>query len=354
MDEAEDEPFQLLIVDDDEVDRAVVCELLKGDCACHAVESAELAFEWVERGAPDCILLDYVLPDADALALLSAWVEKRLPVVLMTGRGDERIAVEAMKRGASDYLVKDNFDRDNLLRIVRNAIERNGLARQLAERQRDLESFASVASHDLQAPLRHIDGIVRRIQERPGAGADRDLVNDLGDIRASIGMMTRLLDALHDYAWIDRGGAVRAVDLNDALGKARTNIEESVRQTGADIGSERLPQVRGDEVALVQLFQNLLLNALKYREGDPPTVRVAAEARDQGWCISVTDRGIGIAPEHHGQIFEPFKRLHPHGRFEGSGIGLATCKKIVERHGGKIWVESERGKGATFLFTLPQ
>lgn len=166
--------------------------------------------------------------------------------------------------------------------------------------------------------------------------------------------MQRLIEGLLNYSRITRGAEFEAVDANAALAAALENLVVAVRESGAEITSDPLPTVEGDEMQLIQLFQNLIGNALKYRKPEvQPRVHVSAAAGKGEWGFSVQDNGIGIAPEHFDRIFQVFQRLHTRDEYPGTGIGLAAAKKIVERHHGRIWVESEPGKGSTFFFTLP-
>jgi len=142
-------------------------------------------------------------------------------------------------------------------------------------------------------------------------------------------------------------------DLSVILASAIENLKISIQESGAQITSDALPTLRVDPMQFVLLFQNLLSNAMKFRGNSPPLIRVGATHRQGEWVFSVTDNGIGIDPEHAERIFMIFQRLHPRDRYPGTGMGLAICKKIVEQHGGRIWVESSLGKGATFFFTLP-
>ena len=150
-----------------------------------------------------------------------------------------------------------------------------------------------------------------------------------------------------------RGQQPVLIDAGAVLGQALENLHESIQETGAEITHSELPAVQADPSQLAQLFQNLLGNAMKFRGEAPPKVHVDARREGKAWRFSVSDNGIGIDPKFQDQIFEVFRRLHNRQQYEGTGIGLAICKKIVDRHGGRIWVESQPGQGATFSFTLP-
>ena len=232
------------------------------------------------------------------------------------------------------------------------------LQQTLAELRRsnhDLEQFASVASHDLQEPLRMVVGftqlLARRYQDRLDADA-REFIRFAVD---GATRMQRLILDLLAYARVTRRAAgPEAADAAAALQAALQNLQAAIQDTGAQVTAEALPIVRGDGTQLTQVFQNLIGNALKFHGEAPPRVHVTATPQDDAWLFAVQDHGIGIEPQYFERIFRIFQRLHPTDRYPGTGIGLALCQRIVERHGGRIWVESTPGHGATFFFTLPR
>ena len=225
---------------------------------------------------------------------------------------------------------------------------------ELARSNRSLEQFAIVVSHDLQEPLRTVTGFVQLLQKKyanqPDADASTWIEFTLGGARR----MEALIKDLLAYARVGtRGQQPVLIDAGAVLGQALENLHESIQETGAEITHSELPAVQADPSQLAQLFQNLLGNAMKFRGEAPPKVHVDARREGKAWRFSVSDNGIGIDPKFQDQIFEVFRRLHNRQQYEGTGIGLAICKKIVDRHGGRIWVESQPGQGATFSFTLP-
>ena len=166
--------------------------------------------------------------------------------------------------------------------------------------------------------------------------------------------MQEMIDALLDYSRVDtQGDPFEPVDLNAVLADIQKDLEVRIERSDAEIEIEELPRVEGDAAQLRQLFQNLLSNAIEYSGDEPPRIEVTAEGDGAEWIVSVSDEGIGIDPEDQERIFEVFQRLHSHEEHAGTGIGLALCERIVERHGGEIWVDSEPGEGTTFSVTLP-
>ena len=227
---------------------------------------------------------------------------------------------------------------------------------ELARSNEDLEQFAYIASHDLQEPLRMVTGFLNLLKERYRAQLDDKAREYIGYSVDGATRMSSLIRDLLEYSRLDRKERLaEPVDANHAVAEALANLRSRIDAAGATVTHDELPTVSGDQVQLTQVFQNLISNAVKFRSPDQPChVHIAAERRDRQWIFSVRDNGIGIAPKHRDRIFVIFQRLHGPGTYPGTGIGLALCKRIVERHGGRIWVESTAGEGATFYFALPE
>lgn len=217
----------------------------------------------------------------------------------------------------------------------------------------DLEQFAYAASHDLQEPLRMMSSFAQLLAKRYRGRLDADADEFIGFIVEGAHRLQDMIDGLLSYSRIGAHGGERGpADCGRALDAALGNLSALVAESGARVEARALPQVLADPVELVQLFQNLVGNSIKYRSDQPPSIRVTAARRGALWELAVRDNGIGIDPAYSKRIFEIFQRLHGREKYPGSGVGLALCKKIVERGGGRIWVESEPGAGATFRFTL--
>lgn len=233
------------------------------------------------------------------------------------------------------------------------AVER--LNAQLERANGDLRQFAFAASHDLQEPLRMITSYSQLLARRYRGQLDEDASVYIDQIGGGTRRMGQLLDDLLSYSRVGTEEEEReeSIDLNLVLEDVIQNIEIAIEESGAVIAREDLPAVRGHAPHFVQLFQNLIGNAIKYQGDLPPRIQISAGEIDGAWRFRVADNGMGIAPEYHRQIFGIFKRLHGH-EIQGTGIGLAICQRVVERYGGRIWVESELERGTTFYFTLPK
>ncbi len=242
-----------------------------------------------------------------------------------------------------------------LLETLRRAqTELDQRAQELARSNADLEQFAYVASHDLQEPLRMVASYVQLLARRYRGKLDEDADTF---IRYAVDGATRMQALINDllaYSRVGtRGKEPVPVPLEKCAERALSHLRLALEESGARVEVEPLPWVKGDETQLAQLLQNLVGNAVKFRGGRPPRIRVSATREGDTVTVSVEDNGIGIEPQYHERIFAIFQRLHGKEEYPGTGIGLSICKKIVERHGGRIWVESTLGQGSTFRFTLP-
>ncbi len=226
---------------------------------------------------------------------------------------------------------------------------------ELARSNEDLEQFAYVTSHDLTEPLRMMASYAQLLKRRYGSQLDESGREFIEFIIGGAQRMRLLIDALLQYSRAGRAiTQIQSVALDDALDDALANLAKALSDSQAKVIRESLPSVAADPVGMMQVFQNLVGNALKFRGDTSPEVRITTQDLGSHWQISVADNGIGIAPEYFDRVFAAFQRLHPRNRYEGAGIGLSICKKIVERHGGHIWVEALASSGTAFHFTLPK
>ncbi len=224
---------------------------------------------------------------------------------------------------------------------------------ELTRSNAELRQFAYVVSHDLKEPLRTVAAFTQLLAERLGDSFDSESKEFLEYILGGVNRMTDLIDDLLMYSSLDAGESrFMPVDLNVSLRETLFNLHAVIQETGAIVSGDPLPQVMGDHVQLVQVLQNLIGNSIKYRSIDTPRIHVTARKQADEQVIKVSDNGIGIDPAYSEGIFKLFKRLHPRQEYSGNGVGLAICRKIVERHGGRIWVESGVEQGAAFYFTI--
>jgi light-regulated signal transduction histidine kinase (bacteriophytochrome) len=228
-------------------------------------------------------------------------------------------------------------------------------ARDLERTRRDLEQFAYVVSHDLQEPLRMVSSYLHLLERRYKDKLDSDAEDFINFAVDGAQRMHKLIGDLVSYSRINtRAGAFEPTDFNEVLERVLGAAAESVRAARAVVTRDPLPTLIADGPQVEQLFRHLIDNALKFHDGRRPRVHIGAERRDGEWVLFVRDNGIGIEPELAERIFVIFQRLHGRGEYPGTGMGLAICQRIVERRGGRIWVESAPGKGSTFFFTMPQ
>jgi PAS domain S-box-containing protein len=278
----------------------------------------------------------------------------------------ERRAAELILRGAHDELERRVRERTAELeernaQLQQEIQERRRAEKLLAEQARelarsnaDLEQFASVASHDLQEPLRMVASYTQLLGKRYRNRLDGDADEFMGFIVDGALRMQRLINDLLTFSRVgSRGKGFQPVDLAASVAQVRINLRAAIDESGARISTGTLPVVNADATQMEQLLQNLIGNAIKFRKGPAPRVHIDARREDAAWRIEVQDDGIGIDARYAERIFVIFQRLHTAAEYPGTGIGLAICKKIVERHGGHIGMHSTLGEGASFSFTLP-
>jgi signal transduction histidine kinase len=368
---APDVKLHALLLEDNALDAAQVVRTLltEGfDVTADVVED-EAAFTLALRAhPPEVVLADYVLPSWKGMEALKTLRSEGLdiPMILVSGALGDVTAVECIKQGATDYVLKDGLARlpEVIRRALREKKERalrdqmeEDLARkvdELARSNADLEQFAYVASHDLQEPLRMVTAYTQLLGERYRGRLDENADKFIAYASEGAQRMQILIQDLLAFSRIGRNSATGAsVDCNAVMAAVLLGLAPAILESGATVTFGELPAVWAHRTQVAQLFQNLIGNAIKFRGDQRPVISIQAERADQQTLFSVSDNGIGIAPEYTQNIFVVFQRLHARSEYPGNGIGLAICKKIVERYGGRIWVESQSGSGSTFKFTLP-
>ncbi|MBI1328147.1 MAG: response regulator [Alphaproteobacteria bacterium] len=349
--------LSILLIDDDAVDRKQIIRTLKqSGVQCSAFEASTLAegLAFISEKQFDCVLIDYRLPEEDGLTALAQIHDEHpyVPVIMVTGQGDESVAVQAIQKGAQHYVTKGAITPESLLHCVNNAIHNSAMQQRLDEQRLELESFAQVLAHDLKAPSRIIRCFVELIQNDLKEQKYSELERYMDRVKKSADQLDLLVDTLRQYTALDREVTFERVSMESIAHDVSELLGLDVSEKKAEIIITSLPEVEGNAPQLQQLLQNLINNGLKYNNAAMPRITISGKPNNTGWEFCVEDNGIGIPPEQHARIFEPFKRLHTHDSYPGSGLGLATCVKIVKRHGGKIWCDSKDGDGARFYFTL--
>jgi signal transduction histidine kinase len=383
----------ILVVDDEPTNlRLLSMTLTQKGYEVRCAKNGELALLAAQTHPPDLILLDITMPEMDGYEVCQQLKANSttcdIPVIFLSALNQTLNKVKAFNVGGVDYITKP-FQVEEVLVRVKNQLsiqllykklsEQNALlqkenhqrqqeiterleaerkleqlAAELKRSNQELETFAYVAAHDLQEPLRAVTGYTQLLVDEYKDRLDESALEYMDLIVDGASRMQQLIQDLLAYSRVSsRGQEFTSVDANDALQQALKNLQVAIAQSNANISHEPLPTISGDKSQLVQLFQNLIGNAIKFRREEPPQVCIAAELKDEQWLFSVRDNGIGMKPQYLDRIFEIFKRLHTRTEFPGTGIGLAICKKIVERHQGLIWAESQLGQGTTFYFTVP-
>jgi two-component system NtrC family sensor kinase len=374
------------------------------------------ALRRLDGASYDLALVDLVMPVMDGIALcrqivaLRRQLDNPIAVLMLTGREAKEDLTRALEAGADDFVGKSSdeavlrgrirallrrkfFQEENqrileelknkeLETIAARAEKESAVARVAEERRRqaeaaarelqqakteleranqeltrsndELRQFAFVASHDLQEPLRSVTSFCNLLKEEYGGRLDEQADSYIERVVQGAKRMKALVTGLLSYSRVSRDEQppMDEVNVQEVVAEAIANLQSSIDESVAEIWVDEMPTVIGDRLRLGQLLQNLLGNAILYRSDRPPHIRVHAVRDGDFWEFAVEDNGIGIAPEYHQQVFEIFRRLHSRDKYPGTGIGLAVCKKIVQRHGGRIWLESQPGAGTVFRFTL--
>ncbi len=348
-DSPEDREAIIRILDQDEVNNFRVLEA-HDERSCNKHLSSDPAI--------DCVLLDYSMPGCDGLQLLAKILDQNdgLPVIMITGEGSEDVAVDALKLGAQDYVVKHGALQTNIPQRIVNAIEHKRMTRQLQRQQQTLRDFADILVHDLRAPLRSIRGPIEMLTQTESPIAD-ELRKDLHQFIANgVDHMDRLVVALSAYSSVEKQeiqfGEIDTAQLFEAV---RASLSHDIDATRSRVSFESDTKVIwGSFEALAQFLQNTIENGLKYNRSAEPTVHVSLTNEATNWRIDIGDNGIGIEEEFRLEVFEPFKRLHAQSTFDGTGLGLATCKLIADLHEAKVFCNPIEGGGTEFVLLLPK
>ncbi|WP_017296992.1 response regulator [Nodosilinea nodulosa] len=327
--------------------------------------NGQRAIASVQSDPPDLILLDIKMPGMDGYAVcqnLKADPKTcEVPIIFISALDDALDKVKAFAVGGVDYVTKPFQEMEVLARIEhqlciqrlkQQLIDHN---QELARSNRELEQFAYVVSHDLQQPLQSITGFVKILILKYQDKLDDTALNYLNRIYNSGNRMQRLIQDLLSYSKVrDQAEEMHPINFDIVLKQVLDNLDATITSNQVEIVSDPLPTVLGHETQLIQLVQNLISNAIKFvAPGILPKVEISATKQANGWLFEIRDNGIGIEPQNLEKVFDIFHRTKSAKNYPGTGIGLATCKKIVRNHGGKLWAASQPGIGTAFFFTLP-
>ena len=357
----------ILIVDDISTNIRMLAQILteQGYNVRKALDG-QMAITACQITLPDLILLDIMMPEMDGYAVcqhLKANEKTRhIPIIFISALDETFDKVKAFQIGAVDYITKP-FHFEEVLVRVKNQLTINQLHYQLVEQNVQLQKinaalkqFTIVASHDLQSPLQTIIINAELVKIKHQDILVPDAIDRIEKIINTGLKMKQLVQDLLAYSRLETSTKKNElINCQTLLEEVLANLESEIYASGASITYVELPILIGDYLQLMQLFQNLISNAIKFcRPGVPPIIKISATLQSKSiWLMGVHDNGIGIERENFERIFEVFQRLHTSKEYPGNGIGISICKKIVEHHGGHIWVESEMGVGTTFYFTLP-
>lgn len=355
----------ILIVDDTPDNLRLLSAMLSHQgFAVRKALSGQRAIFSAQTDPPDLILLDIKMPEMNGYQVCQLLKEnprtREVPIIFISALDDAIDKVQAFAVGGIDYVTKP-FQEAEVLARIENQLRIQQLQRQLvkqneelARSNRDLEQFAYVVSHDLQQPLQSITGFIRLLQLKYNGGLDEMAHEYLNRIHEAGDRMQRLIHDLLAYAQVGQGAPeLQAVDLNQLMTYVTENLEAAMMAKQVQLSYSALPRVIGQETQLLQLFQNLVSNAIKFVPPEiTPQIKITVEPQGDRWLFGIHDNGIGIDPQNLHKIFDIFQRTGSAKQYPGTGIGLATCKKIVEYHQGEIWVESQVNVGTTFYFTL--
>lgn len=351
--------MRILIVDDFPEDQQALVALIEdagGDYTFDTAQTGDEAVAVFERCRHDCVIVDYRLNHENGLDILARLkaIDPFCAAIVMSGQGSEQIAADAMKSGAIDYLVKGDTTGHALDATIQRTIKRCAADRKANSRQQEQNQFLTTLVHDIRTPFTNISNSTAMLVEDIESGSFEDLESLVEAQSAAIRHADALIRTLQTYALLDDEVDFERVSLNYIfeLLTQMFRADATVSEARFDIAS--LPDVTGHAPQICQLFQNLISNALKYNAAAEPRICVRLiEEGDDRVVVCIEDNGLGMEPRHLREIFQPLKRLWSKDEYDGTGLGLSICKKIVDRHQGRIWCESRPGAGSKFFVQLP-
>ena len=364
----------ILLVDDNLENIELLKRILEKDgYEIVFASNGEQALEMTSKLNPKLILLDIMMPGIDGFETCQKLKENKatreIPVIFISAKSMPEDIVKGFEVGGLDYITKP-FNTNEVRRRVKTHLQTQNLiaqkekseekakayAKELEARNNELKDFISIASHDLREPLRKIKTFGSLLEKKTGLLGEEEK-SYLDKIKNSASRMENFLDDLLELSLVTaQANPFRKVDLKTIVKQVTDDLEALILETNGVVDCGELPTIEGDKFQIHQLFQNLVSNALKFhRKEAPPYIKVAKSQESNGtWKITLEDNGIGFDQKFSSRIFKPFERLHSQSEFKGTGMGLAICQKIAIRHGGKITVKSQVGKGSTFTIALPK
>lgn len=348
----------ILIIDDDRGDRMLIKRLLKSSSLPFKfieAETVEEAISQAEKRKFDCIIIDYLMPGMNGLDGTKKFknIYPFIPVIMATGQADAQIAVEVMKSGADDYLSKEDMTSEALERLILSSIEKSILQTKLHSQQESLQNFSKILSHDLKSPIQNIIGFGDMVKETIQKYQNPELNQMLDFVTSSAKRMSKLIDAVNEYMVLGQETPLSITRLSHVIDGAISDLSHIIFESKAKIVQENTEQdILLNKVMMRQVIQNLISNSIKYCQEDPLITISYKEDKEQA-IISISDNGIGIEEKYAKRVFEPFVRLHGNDTYQGTGLGLATCHKIVQMHNGHIECLQNAGTGVTMRITLP-
>ncbi len=349
---------RILIVDDFEEDQQELISLIRdagGVCTFDVARQGDEAVASFETHRHDCVILDYRLEHESGLDILERLkaIDPFCAVIMMSGHGSEKVAADAMKSGAIDYMVKGSIAGHSLRIAIKNTIKSCEDRRMASIKQQEQYQFLNTLVHDIRAPLTNISKATAMLIEDIESGSFDEVDVLVEAQNAAVNHANALIKTLQAYALLDGDVSFERVNFDRVFELVRRMFKMHVQASNATIKIDTLPDIIGHEPQIIQLFQNLISNALKYNESDEPSVdlRLVSDTR-QTITVCVEDNGLGIEPKNIEAIFKPLNRLWSKDEYEGTGLGLSICKKIVDRHQGRIWCESQPGMGSKFFVEL--
>ena len=356
-----DRNLNILLIEDDDDHAELLhrCIAASGgtNTTLHRARDLKAATPMFSDAHADIIVVDLGLPETQGLTTLEAVLElsRATPVIVLTATDDEELGSRAIRMGAQDYICKVDLNPRVIARSVGYAMERTELLTKLRTTNSVLSTFASDAAHDLRSPLRRILRYVELIEGELEGQLSNRARGYLSHVSVASGRLWNMVDSLLEFSASRSGGtAHEACRLDGVVAEAIEQLQVEIEECGARISASDLAHSTvGNRALLVQVMQNLVGNAIKYVEGRRPSVHISARVEGGEIEVSVQDNGIGIKEENWEAIFQPLQRLHSADEYEGSGVGLAICRRVIDAHGGRLWVRSTPSEGSTFYFRIP-